>query len=142
MPGPTPGERQAQGFRNRRTYLLEWPEDSEYHGLLVRVRPTTLGVMVELDELEDEADRPLIDIFRPLADVLLWWNLLDDNDEPVPPTLDAMLGQDSRMMGEIIRAWQQATMGVSAPKGQKSTDGERSVEASLTMEPLSESHAI
>lgn len=137
------GEHQAQGFRNRRTYLLEFEEGHQYHGLQARTRPTTLGAMVEMDRARGEGEeRSLVDIFRPFADVLISWNVLDENDQPVPATLEGMLTQDSEMMGELVRAWQRATVRVSEGKEPRSTDGSPSVEASIPMEALSESRAI
>lgn len=140
----TSGQQQAQGFRNRRSYLLEFAEGHQYHGLQARTRPATLGAVIEMERYAEteRAERSLIDIFRPFADVLVWWNVEDDDGTPVPATLDGMLTQDSEMMAELVHAWQRATTRVSAPKEQKSTDGSQSVEALIPMEPLSESHAI
>lgn len=141
----TPGERQAQGFRNRRKYLLEWPEDHELHGLQVRCRAPKLGDVIMFQKLRGlpEDQRPDLDeFFRPFADTLISWNLETEQGAPVPPTLAGMLAEDVNLMQDIVDAWMEATSGVSAPKEPRSNDGASLVEASLPMEPLSQSRAI
>lgn len=134
-------EAQQAGFRNRRSYLLEWDADSPYHGLQVRTRPASLGAMVNLETRRGE-DLSLLEVFRPLAEHLVWWNLEDDDGNPVPPTLEGMLTQDSEMVGNIMRAWQRAVVGVSDPKEPKSSGGSPSPEVSIPMDIPSESQAI
>lgn len=75
------------------------------------------------------------------ADGLVSWNYLDDNDQPIPATYEQLLKCDDEMAFGIVDAWMDRVTGVDAPLDVSSNAGDRSVEASLQMEPLSENRA-
>lgn len=130
------------GFKHSKTYLLEWPEGHEYHGLKIRTRGVSTGTMIDITTVDDEDPNSLAFIFEQFASVLTWWNMVDDDDQPVPATLEGVRSIDYRMGQAIVRAWQRTVTGVSDPKEPPSIGGLPLVEASLPMETSSASLAI
>jgi hypothetical protein len=97
--------------------------------------------VLEVAELDDAADgnfvsNPaaigrLIDI---LADVIVEWNLDDDDDKPVPATASGLRDQDPELVAGIVRAWVGASSRVAPPLPAGSSPGE--IEAGIPMEVL------
>ncbi|MFF3511529.1 hypothetical protein [Streptomyces sp. NPDC002573] len=130
------------GFkRNPKIYHLKW-EDGEYAGLEVRVRSMSLGQLVASQKGTGyngkEGIEGNIELF---AERIVDWNLETEDGEPVPTTLDAIMGEDDDLIIDIVRRWNEAMAGVPAPLPESSPSGEPSPVASIPMEPLSESLA-
>lgn len=144
------------GFKPpKKTYTLVFDEP-EFAGLEVTTRGMKLREVMDINRLLDfdpvkavksgqmtpmEAEEEFQKSYEVFASFLLSWNLLDDAGEPVPPTLEAVQEQEPGFIHTLTRAWVRALMGVPAPLGQTLSGGDPSVEASLPMEPLSESQA-
>jgi hypothetical protein len=134
------------GYRpERRVYRLRF-EDPGMSGLVVRARSAPVGQFMGLVQLADQAKASVEDVkridelFRGFADCLLEWNLEDDDGQPVPPTIEGLYGQDMDFALTIIFAWIEGIVGVTGPLGNSSSDGGRSEELSIPMEPLSPNH--
>lgn len=131
------------GFkRGQKVYKLRF-EDPEFEGLVVRTRSVSLGEFLTMEELisgdlvKDNVDK----LFKAFVDVVVSWNLEDDDDQPVPITVGGLYAQDLEFVKAIIDAWKDAMVGVADPLSQTSTGGEPSLVESIPMEPLSESQA-
>lgn len=136
----------AKGF-HRRTYLLDF-SDPTFHGLEVRARGCSLEQAMELQRCINlggnigaagfEADRRRW--FELLAELIIEWNLLDEQDRPVPITPEAIAQEEFTLLSAICVAYLLAVVSVSAPLPQPSSDGPSSLEGfDIPMEPLSES---
>lgn len=130
------------GFkRNPKIYNLKW-DDGEYAGLEVHVRSLTMGQLIATQNGEGhngkKGNAAQIELF---AERLVSWNLEDENGQPVPTTLDAILAEDDDLILDINKRWAEAVMGVSAPLPQSSPAGEPSPAESIPMETLSPSLA-
>lgn len=126
-------------FKRNKTYTLTWDE-GEFEGLEVVVQSISTGHYLRLmTDLREDNHQSAMEGF---ADVLVSWNLVDDSDQPVPPTRAGLLAADLELVTAAIQAWQSVVGGASVPKDETSSSGSRSVEASLPMETLSESLAI
>lgn len=138
----------AEGFR-RRTYLLRFDEGTGFEGLEVRMRGMSVDTMTTLASLADlKTDAPSaadLERLEPFWDAigagLIGWNVLDEDDQPVPATREAVRGEDLAMLFAITDAWMTAVAGVPAPLGGTSSDGQRSRLASMPMDRLSPSRA-
>lgn len=138
------------GYKRKKTFKLTWA-DGEFEGLEVRVRSMSVERFLELGPLLESADlgsfstediASMRDMFREFATVLVDWNLEEeDTDDPVPCTFDGFMGQDIKFVSEIVSKWAEHIAGVSSPLEQPSPSGGPSLEASMPMEPLSESLA-
>jgi hypothetical protein len=132
------------GYKREPTiYKLKF-EDPEFEGLEIRTKSVPLGVFLDMEELisRERPDRETVDkLFRHFAGILVGWNLEDENDIPVPATVEGLYSQDLRFVRVVIDAWREAMVDVPAPLAQASDDGELSPEASIPMEPLSPSQA-
>jgi hypothetical protein len=126
----------------RPTLRLEWPEDSEFHGLVVRMTRMSVGEYLDSPVLNSTVLRMLASDDRAsindLAGLIrthtLEWNLLDQAGVPVELTMNSLIGQDPLLLDAIARAWLNASTGVSAPLSPPSADGEPFPEESLPME--------
>jgi len=129
------------GFKpQRKLYRLTF-EDPGMNGLQVMMRSVTMGKMLELQQLGDDAEKAkssaaFAGIVNILADALETWNVEEEDGTPVPPDLDGVLSMDPDFIMEIISAWTQAVSGVSDPLAKGSTSGEAFQEALIPMEPL------
>jgi hypothetical protein len=130
------------GYRpKRRIYDLQF-EDPEMEGLEVKVRHVDTGQSLTLDAAINEGGeqgiRTCLDL---LAENLISWNVEDDNQQPVPTTIEGVLAQELDFNLAIVYAWRDAIIGVPAPLDSASPDGVPSLEASIPMDVPSESLA-
>lgn len=131
----------------RRIFRLRF-EDEEHDGLVVKVRSTSVGRLLEFmgflamdtDELTPADVEKITGLFEAFAEVLVEWNVEDDG-RPVPPTLDGVKTQDAPFVMAIMRVWFQAVTTAPAPLAPPSSAGAPSAAPPLPMEPLSPSRA-
>jgi len=137
------------GYRpSRRTFRLRF-EDDQYDGLVVKVRSTSVGRLLEVMELlaldiealTAEDVQRFAGVFDALAEVLVEWNVEDDVGQPVPATLDGIKHQDIDFVMDILMVWFQALVQAPAPLPATSSAGGPSAVPPLPMEPLSPSRA-
>lgn len=138
------------GFVRSRVFKLKF-DDPEFDGLEVKAKSVPLKQVLDLMDLDgadfaaldksarNETVRQMLTVF---ADALVSWNYEEEDPEtgdriPVPANMDGLLTLDVDFAFQIVTAWQSAVMGVSGPLGKRSPSGDRSLEASLPMEPLS-----
>lgn len=115
--------------------------DGPYEGLEAVLRGLTLGEFMNLMGIGEVDLSAVSDQLRAMANALISWNLETEDGTPVPATAESVYAQDQDMMLRLASAWLSAVKGISVPLEQPSTDGDRSLEESLPMEPLSESLA-
>lgn len=136
-------QRQGSGFKpDRKRYRLKWGQGHELHGFEVEMKGLATGTFLELAELADidptrftADDMPKVRrLFEIVGDGLAEWNLLDEDDQLVPATLDGILGQDFDIVMAIADGWMTAIGQVPAPLDQRSTAGRLSEVASLPMD--------
>lgn len=141
--GPTFGD--PLFIPKRKTFKLAF--DDEHAGLVVRCRSVPVGKFLELASLagsttgsaEDSKGQlgAVAQLFAMFGDVLLSWNVADDDGTPVPATANGLLTLDIDLAMKIVSEWIKAATGVSTPLDPGSTDGSRSVELSIPMAPPS-----
>lgn len=150
----TPNRAQRRAYvRQRKVYVLRF-EQAELQGLEVRARSVPLGTFLELIELASVLDastaelsptdaKAITGLFSGFAQALVSWNLQEQEDgaepEDVPATYEGLLSQDTDFVLHVVRAWMDAIAGVSGPLEQPSSDGEKSLVASMPMETSSAS---
>jgi hypothetical protein len=134
------------GFKaKKKLYRLTFADDTDMAGLQVTMTSVSMGTLLWLQEMSENGAEVAQDAaaFRKVVEVfvgaMLSWNLEDDDDTPVPVTVDGVLAQDPDFMMSIIAAWTKAISGVTDPLDARSTSGQRSLEASIPMETLSPS---
>jgi hypothetical protein len=143
------------GFKRKpKIYRLDFT-DTALDGLTVRAHSAPIGLFMQLGTLADELEgsddntdtgmtamlrtiQELVDLF---AQVLVSWDLVDDDDQPVPATAAGLLTLDVEELMFIITAWQNAVAAVAPPLPDASNAGSPSLAVSMPMEPLSASQA-
>lgn len=138
------------GFkRPAKVYKLLF-EDDDMAGLEVKARSMSTGDLLDMAPLLDmkmsnapTADEleQVRDLLERFAEVLISWNLEDEDDEPIPATLEGLLSQDIAFVMDIVQAWADAVSGVPAPLDGRSPSGDPSLAASIPMDALSPSLA-
>jgi hypothetical protein len=137
----------TQGYK-RKTYKLKWPTGHDLHGLIVVTKglsvEKTFGLASLAAAMGAESDtaakvEAANKLFAGFAERLVSWNLEDD-DGPVPATLDGVKDQDMGFMIGLISTWMDAVSSVDTPLPSGSPNGQTPDPAvSLPMEPLSPS---
>lgn len=144
----------AKGFKPKRTlYTLDF-SDTELAGLEATARGASMGELIEilegadqvaeLKELDEQADAAKIaaqlrEMVAPFARKLVAWNLLDDDDEPVPASLDGLLTQELDFVVVLITAYGQAMTQAPPPLPASSLSGAISPEEQTALATLSRS---
>ena len=144
----------AKGFRPKRTlYTLDF-EGTDLEGLEVTARGSSMGELIgmlqaadaledlkELDEKQDTARvaEAMREMIAPFARKLQAWNLLDDDDEPVPASLDGLMAQDLDFVVRLITAYGTAMNQAPRPLPAASPSGAISPEEQAMMAALSSS---
>lgn len=142
------------GYRRKaKVYKLNF-SDPEMDGLTVMAKSVTTGRLMKLMRLAvrfseerggvkrefTEDDLEAIEgLLTGFAKALVEWNLLDDDDQPVPATLEGLQDQEFDFALTIVMAWLNAVGGVSKDLGKDSTSGRSFPEVSIPMELLSPS---
>lgn len=144
---------EAKGGFKRKTKVYELDfSGTELDGLTVTAKSAPIGLFMQIGQLADRLDgvgdadmtqilgvvNELVDTF---AQVLVSWDLLDDNDQPVPASPAGLLTLEIDELMFLIGAWQTAAAAVPAPLPTASISGSPSLAGSMPMEPLSESQA-
>lgn len=128
------------GFkRKRKVYQLDFA-DTEYDGLVVKVRGLTTGEYLDLVSLsapEDEASKETEGMLKLLATHLVSWNLEDDDsEEPVPTTYEGIRSNDFTMNMAIINAWTSALTTLPERAEKKSVSGESALVESIPTQAM------
>lgn len=119
-----------KGFKpKRKIYEIDFPEDHDLYGLEISLRGVSVDTILELMKLKDiSTDDPEADdverILELVGENVVEWNLLDEDDQPVPPGRAGVGGEDLDFFIAVITAWLEAmTTGLSGPKGERSPPG-------------------
>lgn len=133
------------GFkRAKKVYNLVFA-DPDMEGLEVKARSMPLGDLMAMADTIDNIGQATIgdvdEMLAKFAEVLVSWNLEDDDDMPVPTTLDGLKSQDQEFVFAVVVSYVNAVTGVSAPLPQTSPGGEPSLAASIPMDVSSPSLA-
>lgn len=121
--------------RNPKIYKLVFDETTDYPGLEVQARTLSLGQLLDARTRDDDEDetKAMVDLF---AERLVSWNLLDEDEQPVPATIEGIRDQDDDLILAVINRWQAAMRGVPAPLESGSASvGTSPVESVLTEIP-------
>lgn len=134
------------GYKARRKVITLVFEDPDMAGLEVKAHSASIGEVIGFTRLSDMVDaerrqqiQTIDELLELFATKLVTWNLEDDNGTPVPTTRDGLLSLDMELAQDIVLAWLEGVVGVSAPLETTSEDGLRELIDSLPMDPLLES---
>lgn len=127
-------------------FVLKFPHRD---GLEVRAEQVNVGTLlwfVYLKDLQAIPPETIEQMLEKFAGALVDWNVEIPAGNPVPATLDGLKALKIGFMNEIIWAWVDAMQGLDeggedGPLPEGSPNGGPSLEASIPMEPLSESQA-
>lgn len=138
----------------RKLYVLKWPDGHELAGLEVTTKGLSVKKLFELTSLAGQLSSDATDtaakvsvadeLFAGFAARLVSWNLEDDDDVPVPATLEGVTDQDFTFMVGVIMTWMDEVASVDIPLPGASPDGATSETepdgvASIPVETLSPS---
>ena len=113
--------------------------DPDYEGLEITMKSIKIGRVRKLMRILalDDADQEQMDeMFALLEEGLVSWNLVDDDDQPVPTTIAGIEEQELPFILDIIGTWLDGMTGVSEDLGKGSSSGVTSPVELPTMETL------
>jgi hypothetical protein len=126
------------GFRREKpVYLLRF-EDDQFDGLEVTAKSLPLGEFFALQRLQEKANDDADaaeQVVRKLSEVLVSWNLEDDEGKPVPCEFSGVATLDLPFVLAIMSAWMEAVASVPNRSPGNSNGGGTSLEPSIPMEP-------
>jgi hypothetical protein len=107
------------GFK-RGALILEWPEDSEFSGLVIRMKRMTIRQLIDVEKLGDvgkdstaaEVKEAMSEMLDAVAGGLLSWNYETEDGTPVPAVRESLDELDMEMVMAWIRAWKSAAAAV------------------------------
>jgi len=107
-----------KGFRPSRvsdgTLTVRFDVGHRLHGLEIEIeRRVPIGIVLNANDLTKA--------LPPLIKRIVSWNLTDDDDNPIPPSVEAFGDEfDIEETSAIIGAWQEAMTQPGAPLGPQS----------------------
>lgn len=144
----------VKGFKPKRTlYRLDF-DGTDLEGLEVDARGSSLEEVLtlmenadelgDLKELDENADAKEIaakmrELVAPFGRKLVHWNLLTDDDEPVPASVDGLLTQELGFVIRLITAYSAAMQQAPPPLPGGSASGGTSQAELTAMASLSRS---
>lgn len=132
------------GYRHKAKRInVTFTEPHDFAGFEAVLRGKNLAGFLDLQGIGEVDKSSLGEQLREMSQSLISWNLEDEETgDPVPVTPDAVMAQDQDLMIALAGAWMDGLVGaIRGPLETSSTDGPPSPEASIPMEPLSESLA-
>lgn len=125
------------GYKPQKTvYNLQF--EGKFDGLEVRAKGVSTGQLIDIVEkaqnLDEENLGQIKDLLVSVSEVLISWNVEDDNDDPVPCDFDGLMSQDLSMVMAVINGWAGAIAKVDDELGKGSTSGGNSQTLNLPME--------
>lgn len=144
----------AKGKRYKpRLYHIVFPDDSPWADAEAKIKGCSVDAWLDLlansSKAQDVADglvtvtaaersatEKIIELFAPL---IVWWNVDDDEGEPVAPDEAGVRSQDFGLIMALFRAWQERAIAVAPPLPKGSPAGPDPELASIPTETLPES---
>lgn len=124
-------------IRVPRIYDLEF--EGELEGLHVRVKSIKFGKVRQLIALMDEEDKDVevMDrIAHELAENIVSWDFLDENEQPIPVSVEAIDDLEFDEVIAITNKWLDQMTGPNKELGKGSNSGESFPGRPVTMEAL------
>jgi hypothetical protein len=135
------------GYKVQQTiYKLRFAEDDEFAGVEVKARGVGMGKLLKLGKLvgklsEGAKETDFIEamedeVLVSFAKSLVSWNLEDEDDNPIPATLESLMDDDllpPKLVFTIISEWIEQQGAVDGPLDGSSVTGKNSeVPSALT----------
>lgn len=134
------------GFKRPQMKLVF--NDDELFGLEVTAKRISIRRVFKLSALADmgqkleEMEEQFNELLTNLVPCLIRWNLEDEDDRPVPLTVDGLKDQDLPLVLSIVEALIDASAGVPGPLDRTSSGGTPSEAPPIPMEDLSDDQQL
>jgi len=103
----------------RGALILEWPEDSEFSGLEIRLKRLSIRQLMQIEKLSDlrknktdDTESVMSELLDAIGKGLLSWNYEDDDGTPVPAVRESLDDLDMDMVLALVGAWTKAAAAV------------------------------
>lgn len=128
----------SRGYR--RSLKIFRIEYEEFGGLEVQARSVPIGKLLTVLKLADSikavpSQDDIEELFGWFADRIISWTYLDEDGEPLPPTLQTLLDDDFDFVLKLVMGWVRAltTTLVPTTPGDGPTPSRDPVETSIPM---------
>lgn len=139
------------GYKPKRTLYKLTFEDPDLAGLEVTARSISVDGLLGMIDMYEQAQgvdaqkftpedvKLLTDLFARFVKVLASWNIEDDDDQPVPMTVEGLQSLELDFVMQLIEAWISGMVQAPPPLPGSSSSGATSPEASLALASQSQS---
>jgi hypothetical protein len=94
------------GFRPKRSVFKLDFSGTEYEGLEITTRSIPMSLMLDiLATVAAQDPSATRHVAATFAYALESWNVVDDDDQPVPADLDGLLSQEPSFVNAVIASW-------------------------------------
>ena len=137
------------GYKGKR-YRITFGEGEEFEGLELTCRGASLALLLDIEEggqvlaavkgsATEEQKQQLRRFYEDLASVIVSWNVVTDDDEPVTPDADGLWSRDFDEVMAILSAYTTRVASVPRPLPPASVNGQAvmtgAAETAIPMEP-------
>ena len=139
------------GYVPRRTlYKLDFSQ-TEHAGLEVTTKSASMAALLDILGLADTVEAAGLKnadpaqmgrLFGLFDEVLVSWNVEEEDGTPVPATKAGLLSQDPEFVMTVISAWAQAMSKAPPNLPNGSSNGATSLEGSIPMTPAGPSSPL
>lgn len=118
----------------------------DHEGLEVYVRSVSVKRALRLMRLagemddakpEQQAEKDIEELFGAFADRVVSWSLAEDDDSPVPVSLENLLDWDFDVALQMVLSWIQQATSISGPTASPANGTGSPLEASIPMASVS-----
>lgn len=123
----------VKGYRPRPFKILDLEfTDPELKGLEVQCKSVSVKEQIALETNSFDNE----ELLTLLADRLVSWNVLDDDETVMPTTRESLEDLGIDFVSDIVVAWRYAIVGIKRDLGKDSQSGDTLMEESLSMDAL------
>lgn len=129
----------SRGFRRKRKVFKLTYE--EFDGLEIMARGLPVGEMLDILKIaagmgSQPSKEQVTELLSAFADQIQSWTYLDEDGNPLPPTVETLLAEDDfGFVMKLVNGWVEAIAGTPDPTAPPGTGTAAGLEASIPMTP-------
>lgn len=125
-------------FRKKQRTVLSLRMGGDLEGLVIQIKSISIGEQrAILKALDDDSEVAILDfLVDQLASRIVAWNLTDDSDVPIEPSVAELLDMELSDVTAIVSEWLDVMSGPDDELGKGSSSGSQFPGQPVTMEAL------
>lgn len=112
--------------RKKKTFVLKF-DDEDMEGLVVKATTVSTEQLLDLEgnlsQIKKVDKERVKEILQGFAEVLVSWNLEEEDGTPVPCSVAGLMSQDIEFVLAVLYGWVEGVSSVNSPLAKKSSNG-------------------